>query len=86
MNSIQERGQNNTYMQNLNCSQVIYTTTKFLNHKYIFPMLSTIKMRSENSTPHPLAAGVFSEFKLQFLQHFCTSMQCKKDICISKSN
>lgn len=70
MNSVQDTGQNNTYMQNLNCSQAIYTTTKFLNHKYVFPMLPTIKMRSENSTPHTLAAGVFSEFKLQFLQHF----------------
>lgn len=86
MNSIQDRGQNNTYMQNLNSGQAIYTTAKFLNHKYIFPMLSTIKMRSENSTPHTLAAGVFSEFKLCFCNIFRTSMQCKKDICISKSN
>lgn len=51
-------------MQNLNCNKVIYTTTKFLNHKYIFPMLSTIKIRSENSILHTFAAGVFSESKL----------------------
>lgn len=84
MNSTQDTGQNNINVQNLNFSKVIYTTTKFLNHKYVFPMLPTIKIRSEISIPHTFAAVVFSESKLYFPQHFHTAMWYKGDFHISK--
>ena len=86
MNSIKDRGQNNTYMQNLNSSQAIYTTAKFLNHKYIFPMLSTIKMRVRTQPHIHWQQVYFLSLNYSFCNIFRTSMQCKKDICISKSN